>query len=233
MGAGTRSGAGRAAAAGGVHFLEVGDDSFHRGAQAVEVQAVEAHAALAAGASRSLCARSQPTKSSTSALRHIQVGNLLKAAQRLLGVGVIAGALHVAADAIGVGPVTLDRHGGEPELLDQPARDPRALAVELVGAVACLAEQHEARIADPLEQRVVVAVGAVQRLGIEPQRVERRGFTEGQGQRRSHAHLTPCSASSERPAVCARARFLGARCRGCLVPAGLGEQRFDLLVGDG
>ncbi len=59
--------------------------------QAVEVEAVEADLA-ALVAEPSLCARSQPTKSSTSALRHIQVGNRRKPPQRLLGVRVAAGA---------------------------------------------------------------------------------------------------------------------------------------------
>ena len=59
----------------------------------------------------------------------------LEAPQRLLGVGVVASRADVAVDAQRVRPVGLRRDGGEALLLDQPARDPRPLAVELVRPV--------------------------------------------------------------------------------------------------
>jgi hypothetical protein len=47
-------------------------------------------------------------------------------------------------------------HGSKAALSDQAPRDQGALAVELVGAVRGLADQHTARIADLVEQRAVV-----------------------------------------------------------------------------
>jgi hypothetical protein len=50
-------------------------------------------------------------------------------------VGVGAHAAHVAVDAVGIGPIGLDRDGGEAPLRDEPPRDQGALAIELVRAV--------------------------------------------------------------------------------------------------
>ena len=63
---------------------------------------------------------------------------------------------HVAVDPVRVGPVGLDRDRGEAELVDQPAGDAGPLPVELVGAVGRLADEHEAAVADEVEERVVV-----------------------------------------------------------------------------
>jgi hypothetical protein len=49
---------------------------------------------------------------------------------------------------------------------DELLRDPRAHPVELRGAVGRLPEQHEPRIADPLEQAIELGVvDPVERLG--------------------------------------------------------------------
>ena len=158
-------------------------------AEAVEVEAVEAD--LRARRRRpSLCARSQPTKSSTSALRHIQVGKRRKPRSASSASRSSSRAADVAVDAVGVRPVALDRDGGEALLADQALRDPGALAVELVRAVAGLAEQHDARVADQLEQRVVVAGVAGERVRLAPDRVEDRRARRAAGQRCGHGQLT-------------------------------------------
>ena len=63
---------------------------------------------------------------------------------------------HAAVDPVAVGPVALHRHDGEAALLDQPTGERRPPGVVLVGAVAGLADGHDACIADPLQQRVEV-----------------------------------------------------------------------------
>ena len=93
-----------------------------------------------------------------------------EARQRLDGLGVVAAAADVAVDAIGVGPVGLDGHGVEALLADQPLGDLGTLPVELVRAVRGLADQHEAGVADQLQEGIVV-------VGRAPQRV--RGRAQG------------------------------------------------------
>ena len=143
----------------------------------------------------SLWARSQPTKSSTSALRHIQVGKRRKPRSASSASRSARRAAHVAIDAVGVGPVALDRDRGEAVLGDQALGDARALAVELVRSVAGLAEQHDARVADQREQRVVVAMVAGERVRLAPERVEHRVLAERQRQRRGHGLNLPAAAS--------------------------------------
>ena len=58
-------------------------------------------------------------------------------------VDVVAYAANVAVDAIGVGPIGLDRHRREVLLLDQAFRYLRPFAVEVVRAVGRLAEQRK------------------------------------------------------------------------------------------
>ena len=83
-------------------------------------------------------------------------GEAPEVGERFYGIDIVAHAAHVAVDAVGVGPIGLDRDGREAFLLDEPLRDLGALAVELVRAVGRLAEQHEARVADQVHERVVV-----------------------------------------------------------------------------
>ena len=65
---------------------------------------------------------------------------------------------HVLIDARGIGPVGLDRNQREAAAHDELAGNARAHAVELRGPVRRLAEQHHARVADALQQRVEVVV---------------------------------------------------------------------------
>src|SRR4029079_12603318 len=85
-------------------------------------------------------------------------------AQRVDGLGVVALAADEAVDAIGVGPVGFDGDGVEAFLADQPPRDLRADRVELVRAVRRFADEHEARVADEIHERIEVAHRAGERL---------------------------------------------------------------------
>ena len=111
---------------------------------------------MRSAASASLCARSQPTKSSTSALRHIHVGKRWKSASAALCVGVARRAQHVAIDAVGVGPVGLDRDCAEAFSVISRLVSSRALPVELVRSVARLADQHAVSSLGELEQRLEI-----------------------------------------------------------------------------
>src|ERR1700716_1704748 len=64
------------------------------------------------------------------------------------GKNVVTCGVDVAVDAVGVGPISLDRDGRKAFFLDKPLGDLGALVVKLMRAVGCFAEQHEARVAD-------------------------------------------------------------------------------------
>ena len=139
----------------GVDLLEVPEHGGHRGAETVEVQAVEAD--LARVRRQRVVVPAQPLDE----LDHVGVAphpgrKTPEAGQRFAGVGVVAGAAHVAVHARGVGPIGLDGDGHDAAFRDESLRDPGALAVELVRAVGRLPEEHEARIADHAHERRVV-----------------------------------------------------------------------------
>lgn len=75
---------------------------------------------------------------------------------------VVALAEQVAVEPLHVGPVAFDGDRVEALLLDQAPGDGRAHGVELAGAVAGLAQQDEVAAGGHRQQRVVVAVVAVQ-----------------------------------------------------------------------
>src|SRR5439155_21998836 len=58
----------------------------------------------------------------------------------------------VTVDPRRIGPVGLDRDDGEAMIDDQALRDRGAGTVELRGAVRRLAEQHDPRVAEPVEK---------------------------------------------------------------------------------
>src|SRR6185312_1079738 len=62
--------------------------------------------------------------------------------QRLGCVGIVSGAAHIAIDAIRIWPVGLCRHGRESLFANQPLRDLPSNAVELMGAMRSLANEH-------------------------------------------------------------------------------------------
>ena len=131
-----------------------------------------------------------------------------EARQRIDGLGVVAAAADVAVDAIGVRPVGLDGDGGEPLLADQPLGDLGALAVELVRPVRRLAEQHEARVADQIQQRVVVIGRADERIS-GPRRAGspgRRSHRLVAGRHRIGSSSYPVAAASGAAARARRSR---------------------------
>ena len=73
-------------------------------------------------------------------------------AERRLGVPIVADALDVAVGPCCRRPVRLDRHAAKVALGDQPLGQLRAQGVELVRAVRRLAEQHEPRLSDRVEE---------------------------------------------------------------------------------
>ena len=169
---------------GRVDPVEVVDDRLHRRAEAVEVEPVEA----GLGRRVRLGSRCGPAATrrtpATSRLRHIHAGKRRKSDERGVGVGVVRQAHDVAVDAVGVGPVGLDRDGGEAALVDQAPGDAGSLPVELVGAVRGLADQHEPPVAHEVEQAVVVPglVGdgpTVVREGGESRRHRHRSSVSG------------------------------------------------------
>ena len=68
---------------------------------------------------------------------------------------------YVATDAIRVRPIRFDGDCRKLLLLDQPLRDLCALLLEIVSSVRGRAQQHEASVADPFQQRIVVRDGGV------------------------------------------------------------------------
>jgi len=143
----------------GVDLLKIMEHGFHRGPQAVEIEAIEAD--LRGARPKRVVVFTKPLDE----LDHVGVAphpgwEAPEVGEPFYGIDVVAHAAHIAVDAVSVGPIGLDRHGRKTLLLDQPPGDPGALVVEVVRAVGCLAEQHEARSADQLEQRLVVGGGA-------------------------------------------------------------------------
>ena len=155
-----------------IDLLEVGDHLLDRRVEAVEVKAIEPRGV---GGIAAVVVRAQPADE----VEHLGVsphpgGEALEAAQRLLGIRVLAGPAHIAVHPVGVGPIGLDGDPREALLLDQPACDQGALAVELVAAVGGLSEQHEAGVADQIQQRVVVIRQATERMNLARKDVQRR-----------------------------------------------------------
>ena len=107
-------------------------------------------------------------------------GSRSEVRQCRIGVCVIGESHHVAVDPVGVGPVGLDRHGGESTFVNEPTGDAGPLPVELVRPVRGLADQDEAPVADEIEQRVVVVSSARDGVKIALQRRRDR--------RVNHAH---------------------------------------------
>ena len=96
----------------GVDAIEVRDDRLHRGAQAVEVEAVEAR--LGRRVRVRVVAGPQPLDE----LQDVTIAphprrEAAEVRQGGVGVGVVREPHDVAVDAVRVGPVRLDRDGGE------------------------------------------------------------------------------------------------------------------------
>ena len=151
-----------------IGVVEVLDDGLHRGVQAVEIESVEADRRHVGG--QSVVPFAQPGHELDDVGVPPHPGREpAEVRERLFREFVVVLAPHESVDAVGVGPVALDGDRGEPLLGDQPLRDLGARTVELVGSVGRLADQDEARLRRPLEQRVVVRG----RSGEWPQRAGR------------------------------------------------------------
>ena len=83
--------------------------------------------------------------------------------ERLDGLFVGACGAHESIDPVRVRPVGFHGNRGKPFLADQPPGDVRPLAVELVGPMRRFAQEHDARVADTLNQRIVLARIAAER----------------------------------------------------------------------
>jgi hypothetical protein len=158
--------------------------------EAVEIETVEAGPFSVRG--QRVVVRSQPLDE----LHHLDVaphppGETPEIGERFGGIEIVAGTADIAVDPVGVGPVRLDRDGREPLLVDQPLGDPGSLAIELVGAVGRLAEQHKARVADQVHQRIIIPVGAGQSMGGLAYRLARRAVDVPRGRLRFREMLTP------------------------------------------
>ena len=141
--------------------LEVLEHLLDRGEEAVEIEPVEARARPGVR----LVVRAQPRDEvEDDVVAPHPRGEALEVRERLVGARVVALAAHVAVDAVGVRPIGFDGNRVETLFRDEPARDRGALAVELVGAVGGLADQHEASAPEPLDQPVVIAPAALKRL---------------------------------------------------------------------
>jgi hypothetical protein len=125
-----------------VGLAEVGDDGLHRGSRAVEVQSVEA-GLRRAGRERIVVLAQPRGELGDRAIAPHPRREAAEVAERVLAAGVVALAAHPAVDAPRVRPVRLGGDRGEPGLGDQPARDLRALAVEVLGAVRRVADEDE------------------------------------------------------------------------------------------
>ncbi len=149
---------------GRIHAVEVRDHRFHRGAQAVQVEADEAHPA------RRMPVRLVPRARPLHELDDVPVPphprrEPPEVAQRMLGVAVVREPHHVAVHPVRVRPVGFGRDGVEAELVDQPAGDPCPLPVEVVGSVGGLTDEDEVLGPDEVQQRVVVVRRARDRVG--------------------------------------------------------------------
>ena len=92
---------------------------------------------------------------------------------------------HIMIDARGIRPIALDGDEAEPLLDDQLARDALAHPIEFRGAMGCLAEQYDARVADPFEQRDEIdRVDRAERLGRVGDPIGQLFFADGACRRR-------------------------------------------------
>jgi hypothetical protein len=82
--------------------------------------------------------------------------------ERLNRVFVSARRSYEPIDAIRVRPIGLDGDRSESLFGNQPPRDEGTLSVELVRPVRRFADQHDTRITDPFEQRIVLCRVALQ-----------------------------------------------------------------------
>ena len=149
--------------------------------QAVEIQAVEAGLQLPAGAGRVVAGEPVDELQHRSVPPHPR-REAVEVAERVEGRVIVARAAYETVDAVGIGPIGLDGHGGETLLLDQTSSDPCSLGIKLVRPVRGFPQQDEPGLADQVQQDVMV---------VRPARHGSCGPAHGEGQflmrRRWHA----------------------------------------------
>ena len=142
----------------GIDAVEIRQHRLDRSVHAVEIETVKANPAVLAHGVVVL-AQAADEITNDFVAPHPR-GKALESLERLVRGRVIALVLEIAVDAVGVRPVALDADGGKVFLEDQPLRDRRTLGVELVRPVRRLANQDKTRVANELEERVIVAGAA-------------------------------------------------------------------------
>jgi len=133
----------------GIDRVEVRDDCFDRGSQAVEVEPVEARHAERIG--DPVVAFAQPVDE----LDHLGVAphpgrEAPEISQRLPSGAIVREPHHVAVDPVRVRPVGLHGDDVEAVVFDQVLGDARPRVVEFRRAVRRLAEQHHAAVGKAL-----------------------------------------------------------------------------------
>jgi hypothetical protein len=138
-----------------VDAVEVAKDLLDGGVHAVEVHPVEARAPE----------RAQPLdeREHLEVAPHPRREAVGEPEERSIGVGVAPAPPDERVDAQCIGPVGLDDDGIEASLGDEPLGDPCAIAIDLAAAMRRLAQEHEARVADGAEERIPLALSAVER----------------------------------------------------------------------
>jgi hypothetical protein len=167
-----------------IHGFEVGDDLLDRSKEAVEVETVKPDlgALVPQLPAEPVVVIAEPADE----VEHDRVAphpgrEALEAAQGLLGGSILAAAAHVAVHAVGVGPVAFDGDRAEALVLDEPPGDGRPLFVELVRAVARLADEHVVGVTDDVHQRVVVPCCAGEHAQLRAEAGRRGAATAGTG----------------------------------------------------
>ena len=157
-----------------IHLVEIGEYRLHRSVHAVEIEAEEAGFGLPLGERVIVSAQPADEVEDVGVAPH-PCRKALKSIQGLGGIDVLAEALHVAVDAVGVGPVRFDGDGAEAFLANETLSDQCAVAVELMGSVGGFSDEYEASISDEVEQAVVVCRRAGQGMSSIPHQVDRYG----------------------------------------------------------
>src|SRR6266850_8299858 len=147
----------------GVDLLKIAEHGFPRGLEAVEIEPVKADFWYAHG-KLVIVGMQPPDKFDHVGIAPHPSWKALEPIESRDGIRVFAHAAHVAIDAISVRPIGFHRDRREVFFLDEPLRDLGALAIELVRAVGCGAQQHDARVANQVDERVIVPGLAVQRV---------------------------------------------------------------------
>src|SRR5436305_3156974 len=103
-------------------------------------------------------------------MKHILVaphpdGEAFETCERFAARDIVVHAAHIAIDAVGIGPVSLDSDRCKAFLGNQSLRNLCSRLVELVRAVGGLTKQDKVGITDHVQQGIVILLGAGERMG--------------------------------------------------------------------